>query len=151
MMDRCTAYNAFSVEVLDAHPAQDRKIHDKGGNYLSCCRRLLAIYKRIKGRESARCAECLDLKRAVIEIAASYREAEKKEHDGRKFRVTLESVTPCLFTFLRHLDTPLHNNTSDLKIRDTVVLHRNARYHLSKSEEMEILTLILAVRSERPS
>ena len=101
----------------------------KGGNYLSCYRRLLAIYKRIKGRESASCAECLDLERAVIEIAAAYGEAErKKEHDGRKFKVTLEGAAPCLFTFLRYPGMPPHNNAAELEIRDAVVLHRNVRH-----------------------
>ena len=60
--------------VSDSHILRKAEKHaiKKGGNYLSCYRRLLAIYKRIKGRESASCAECLDLERAVIEIAAAY-------------------------------------------------------------------------------
>ena len=70
-----SAYNSFPVK-------QRRWVHilckaekymvRKGGSYLSCYRRLLAIYKRIKSMESVRCAECLDLERAVLEIASAY-------------------------------------------------------------------------------
>ena len=74
-----------------------------GGNDLSCYRRLLSLYKRIKGRESAGSAECLDLERAVLQIAVSYGE-------GHKFRGTLEGAVPHLFTFLRYPGMPPHNN-----------------------------------------
>ena len=118
----------------------------KGGSYLSCYRRLLAIYKRIKGRESASCAECLDLERAVIEIAAAYGEAERKKgHDGHKFKVTLEGAAPCLFTFLRHPGMPPHNNAAELEIRDAVVLHRNVRHQLSKPEGRDVFSVLISV------
>ena len=118
----------------------------KGDNYLSCYRRLLATYKRIKGRESASCAECLDLERAVIEIAVAYEEAErKKEHDGHKFKVTLEGAAPCLFTLLRYPGMPPHNNAAKLEIRDAVVLHRNVRHQLSKPEGREVFSVLISV------
>ena len=149
VVDGYTVYNAFPVKqrcwVHILRKAEKYAIK-KGGNYLSCYRRLLAIYKRIKGRESASCAECLDLERAVIEIAAAYGEAEKKkEHDGRKFKVTLEGAAPCLFTFLRYPGMPPHNNAAELEIRDAVVLHRNVRHQLSKPEGREVFSVLISV------
>ncbi len=133
-------------EEVSGVPAAPVPAIKKGGNYLSCYRRLLAIYKRIKGRESASCAECLDLERAVIEIAAAYGEAEKKkEHDGHKFKVTLEGAAPCLFTFLRYPGMPPHNNAAELEIRDAVVLHRNVRHQLSKPEGREVFSVLISV------
>ena len=90
--------------------------------------------------------ECLDLERAVLEIAASYGDAEdKKEHDGLKFKATLEYAAPCLFTFLRYPGMPPHNNGAELEIRDTVVLHRNVRHQLSEPEGREVFSVLISV------
>ena len=142
VVDGYTVYNAFPVKqrcwVHILCKAEKYAVR-KGGNYLSCYRRLLVTYKRVKDRESASCGECRDLERAVLEIAASYGQAEKKEHDGCKFMVTLEGAAPCLFTFLRHPGMPSpHNNAAELEMRDTVVLHRNMRHQLSEPERREV-------------
>ena len=149
VVDGYTVYNAFPVKqrcwVHILRKAEKFAI-TKGGNYLSCYLRLLAMYKRIKDRESASCAECLDLERAVLEIAASYGDAEDKiEHDGLKFKATLEYAAPCLFTFLRYPGMPPHNNGAELEIRDTVVLHRNVRHQLSKPEGREVFSVLISV------
>ena len=109
-----------------------------GGNDLSCYRRLLSLYRRIKDRESACSAECLDLERAVLQIAASYGE-------GHPFRGTLEGAAPHLFTFLRHPGMPPHNNGAELEIRDAVVLHRNVRHQLSEPEGREVFSVLVSV------
>ena len=109
-----------------------------GGNDLSCYRRLLSLYKRIKGRESAGSAECLDLERAVLQIAVSYGE-------GHKFRGTLEGAAPHLFTFLRYPGMPPHNNAAELEIRDSVVLHRNVRHQLSEPEGRAVFSVLVSV------
>ena len=149
VVDGYTVYNAFPVKqrcwVHILRKAEKFAI-TKGGNYLSCYLRLLAMYKRIKDRESASCAECLDLERAVLEIAASYGDAEDKiEHDGLKFKATLEYAAPCLFTFLRYPGMPPHNNGAELEIRDTVVLHRNVRHQLSEPEGREVFSVLISV------
>ena len=129
--DGYAAYNLFPVKqrcwVHILRKAEKYAIR-KGCSHLSCYRRLLVIYKRIKDRKSASCAECLDLERTVLEIASAYGNVEqKKEHDGCKFRVTLEGAAPYLFTFLRYPGMPPHNNAAELEIRYAVVLHRNVR------------------------
>ena len=132
--------NALHCKVLGAllRKAEKYAIR-KGSIYLSCYRRLLAIYKRIKGRKFANCAECLDLEMAVLEIASAYGNAEqKKEHDSCKFMVTLEGAAPYLFTFLRYQGMPPHNNAVELEIRNAVVLHRNVCCYLSEPEGMEV-------------
>ena len=96
------------------------------------------MYKRIKERESAGSAECLDLERTVLQIAASYSE-------GHKFRGTLEGAAPHLFTFLRYPGMPPHNNAAELEIRDAVVLHRNVRHQLSKPEGREVFSVLVSV------
>ena len=149
VVDGYTVYNVFPVKqrcwVHILRKAEKFAIR-KGGNYLSCYLRLLAMYKGIKDRESASCAECLDLERAVLEIAASYGEAEgKKEHDGLKFKATLEHAAPRLFTFLRYPGMPPHNNGAELEIRDTVVLHRNVRHQLSEPEGREVFSVLISV------
>ena len=149
VVDGYTVYNAFPVKqrcwVHILRKAEKFAI-TKGGNYLSCYLRLLAMYKRIKDRESASCAECLDLERAVLEIAASYGDAEDKiEHDGLKFKATLEYAASCLFTFLRYPGMPPHNNGAELEIRDTVVLHRNVRHQLSEPEGREVFSVLISV------
>ena len=149
VVDGYTVYSAFPVKqrcwVRILRKAEKFAIK-KGGNYLSYCRRLLAMYKRIKDKESASCAECLNMERAVPEIAASYGDAEdKKEHDGPKFIVTLESTAPCLFTFLRHPSMPPHNNASELKVRGTVVLHRNVRHQPSEPDGREVFSVLISV------
>ena len=147
--DGYVVYNAFPVKqrcwVHILRKAEKYAIR-KGGVYLSCYRRLLAIYKKIKDMKSASCAECLDLERAVLEIASAYENAEqKKEHDGCKFMVTLEGAAPYLFTFLRYPGMPPHNNAAELEIRDTVVLHRNVRHQLSEPEGREVFSVLISV------
>ena len=147
--DGYVVYNAFPVKqrcwVHILRKAEKYAIR-KGGNYLSCYRRLLAIYKKIKDMKSASCAECLDLERVVLEIASAYENAEqKKEHDGCKFMVTLEGAAPYLFTFLRYPGMPPHNNAAELEIRDTVVLHRNVRHQLSEPEGREVFSVLISV------
>ena len=149
VVDGYTVYNAFPIKqrcwVHILRKAEKFAIR-KGGNYLSCYLRLLAMYKNIKDRESAGCAECLDLERALLEIASSYGKAEdKKEHDGLKFKATLEYAAPCLFTFLRYPGMPPHNNGAELEIRDTVVLHRNVRHQLSEPEGREVFSVLISV------
>ena len=109
-----------------------------GGDDLSCYRRLLSMYRRIKNRGSADCAECLDLEKAVLRIALDY----KKEHG---FRATLENAAPHLFTFLRYPGMPPHNNAAELEIRDTVVLHRNVRHQLSEPEGRQVFSVLVSV------
>ena len=121
-----TVYNAFPVKqrcwVHILRKAEKFAIR-KGGNYLSCHLRLLAMYKRIKDRESASCAECLDLERAVLEIAASYGDAKtRKSTYGLKFKATLES--------LRYM--PPHNNGAD--VGDT--RHRRAAQERSSPKPL---------------
>ena len=149
VVDGYTVYNAFPVKqrcwVHILRKAEKFAIR-KGGNYMSCYLRLLAMYKNIKDRESAGCAECMDLERALLEIASSYGKAEdKKEHDGLKFKATLEYAAPCLFTFLRYPGMPPHNNGAELEIRDTVVLHRNVRHQLSEPEGREVFSVLISV------
>ena len=113
VVDGYTVYKAFPIKqrcwVHILRKAEKFTIR-KDGNYLSCYLRLLAMYKNIKDRESAGYAKRLDLERAVLEIAASYGEAEdKEEHDGLKFMAPLEYAVPCLFTFLRYPGMPPHN------------------------------------------
>ena len=109
-----------------------------GGDDLSCYRRLLSLYGRIKNRESADGAECLDLERAVLRIASGYKE-------GHGFRETLENAAPHLFTFLRYPGMPPHNNAAELEIRDTVVLHRNVRHQLSEPEGRQVFSVLVSV------
>ena len=109
-----------------------------GGDDLSCYRRLLSMYRRIKNRESADSAECLDLEKAALRIASDYKE-------GHGFRATLENAAPHLFTFLRHPGMPPHNNAAELEIRDTVVLHRNVRHQLSEPEGREVFSVLVSV------
>ena len=109
-----------------------------GGGDLSCYRRLLSLYGRIKDTESACSAECLDLERVVLQIAASYGE-------GHKFRGTLEGAAPHLFTFLRYHGMPPHNNAAELEMRDAVVLHRNVRHQLSEPEGREVFSVLVSV------
>ena len=109
-----------------------------GGNDLSCYRRLLSLYKRIKGRESAGSAECLDLERAVLQIAVSYGK-------GHRFRGTLEGAAPHRFTFLRYPGMSPHNNAAELEIRDSVVLHRNVRHQLSEPEGRAVFSVLVSV------
>ena len=147
--DGYVVYNAFPVKqrcwVHILRKAEKYAIK-KGDVYLSCYRRLLAIYKKINDMKSASCAECLDLERVVLEIASAYENAEqKKEHDGCKFRVTLEGAAPYLFTFLRYPGMPPHNNAAELEIRDTVVLHRNVRHQLSEPEGREVFSVLISV------
>ena len=147
--DGYAAYNLFPVKqrcwVHILRKAEKYAIR-KGGSYLSCYRRLFAIYKRIKDRKSASCAECLDLERTVLEIASAYGNVEqKKEHDGCKFRVTLEGAAPYLFTFLRYPGMPPHNNAAELEIRYAVVLHRNVRHQLSEPEGREVFSVLISV------
>ena len=149
VVDWYTVYNAFPIKqrcgVHILRKAEKFAIR-KGGNYLSCYLRLLAMYKGIKDRESAGCVECLDLERAVLEIAASYGEAEgKKEHDGLKFKATLEYAAPCLFTLLRYHGMPPHNNGAELEIRDAAVLHRNVRHQISEPEGREVFSVLISV------
>ena len=149
VVDGYTVYNAFPVKqrcwVHILRKAEKFAIR-RGGSYLSCYPRLLAMYKNIKDRESAGCAECLDLERALLEIASSYGKAEdKKEHDGLKFKATLEYAAPRLFTFLRYPGMPPHNNGAELEIRDTVVLHRNVRHQLSEPEGREVFSVLISV------
>ena len=40
---------------------------------------------------------------------------------------------------------PPHNNAAELEIRDTVVLHRNVRYHLSEPEGMGVFSVLISV------
>ena len=109
-----------------------------GGNDLACYRRLLSFYRRIRDMESADCAECLGLERVVLQIAAAYGE-------DHKFRGTLEKAAPFLFTFLRYPGMPPHNNAAELEIRDTAVLHRNVRHHLSEPEGREVFSVLISV------
>ena len=84
------------------------------------------------------------MERAVLEIASSYGETEdKKEHDGLKFKATLEYAASCLFMFLRYSGMPPHNNGAELEIRDTVVLHRNVRHQLSEPEGREVFSMLI--------
>ena len=109
-----------------------------GGDDLSCYRRLLSMYGRIKNRESADGAECLNLEEAALRIASDYRE-------GHEFRVTLENAAPHLFTFLRYPGMPPHNNAAELEIRDAVVLHRNVRHQLSEPEGRQVFSVLVSV------
>ena len=99
------------------------------------------MYGRIKGRESASCAECRDLKRAVLEIASSYR--------NHGFGGTLEAAALFLFTFLRYPSMPPHNNAAELEIRDTVVLHRNVRHQLASALGREVFSVLILVARRR--
>ena len=96
------------------------------------------MYKRIKERESAGSAECLDLERAVLQIAAPYSE-------GHRFRGTLEGTAPHLLTFLRYPGMPPHIDAAELEIRDSVVLHRNARHQLSEPEGRAAFSVLVSV------
>ena len=109
-----------------------------GGDDLSCYRRLLSMYGRIKDRESADGAECLNLEKAALRIASGYKK-------GHGFRETLENAAPHLFTFLRHPGMPPHNNAAELEIRDTVVLHRNVRHQLSEPEGRQVFSVLVSV------
>lgn len=109
-----------------------------GGDDLSCYRRLLSMYRRIKDRESADGAECLNLEKAALRIASGYKK-------GHGFRETLENAAPHLFTFLRHPGMPPHNNAAELEIRDTVVLHRNVRHQLSEPEGRQVFSVLVSV------
>ncbi len=109
-----------------------------GGDDLSCYRRLLSMYRRIKSRESADGAECLNLERAVLRIASGYKK-------GHGFRETLENAAPHLFTFLRCPGMPPHNNAAELEIRDTVVLHRNVRHQLSEPDGRHVFSVLVSV------
>ena len=109
-----------------------------GGDDLSCYRRLLSMYRRIKNRKSADSTECLDLEKAVLRITYSYKE-------GHGFRGTLENAAPHLFTFLRYPGMPPHNNAAELEIRDTVVLHRNVRHQLSEPVGREVFSVLVSV------
>ena len=109
-----------------------------GGDDLSCYRRLLSMYRRIKNRESADSTECLDLEKAALRIASGYKK-------GHGFRTTLENAAPHLFTFLRYPGMPPHNNAAELEVRDTVVLHRNVRHQLSKPEGREVFSVLVSV------
>ncbi len=40
---------------------------------------------------------------------------------------------------------PPHNNAAELEIRDTAVLHRNVRHHLSEPEGREVFSLLISV------
>ena len=100
--------------------------------------RLLSVYRAIKGRESADSSECLSLEKAVLEIVSSYPE-------GHKFRTKLEGAAPHPFTFLRYPGMPPHNNGAELEIRDTAVLHRNARHQLSTAEGRGVFSVLVSV------
>ena len=108
-----------------------------GGDDLSCYRRLLSMYKRIKHRGSASSAECLDLEKAVLRIASDYRGPQVPRNAGE--------CRPHMFTFLRHPGMPPHNNAAELEIRDTVVLHRNVRHQLSEPEGRQVFSLLVSV------
>ena len=134
-------YDIFSVrQRCWAHilrGAEKLAIRNGRGD-LSCYRRLLSMYKRIKERESAGSVECLNLERAVLQIAASYSE-------GHKFRGTLEGAAPHLFAFLRYPGMPPHIDAAELEIRDSVVLHRNARHQLSEPEGRAVFSVLVSV------
>ena len=139
--DGYVVYDIFPVRqrcwVHILREAEKLAIRNGGGD-LSCYRRLLSLYRRIRDRESAGSAECLDLERAVLEIAASYGE-------GHGFRKTLEGAAPHLFTFLRYPGMPPHNNGAELEIRDAVVLQRNVRHQLSTPEGREVFSVLVSV------
>ena len=109
-----------------------------GGDDLSCYRRLLSLYGRIKDRKSADSTECLNLEKAALRIASGYKK-------GHGFRETLEGAAPHLFTFLRYPGMPPHNNAAELEIRDTVVLHRNVRHQLSEPEGRHVFSVLVSV------
>ncbi len=141
VVDGYTVYNMFPVKqrcwVHLLRAAEEYAIKN-GGNDLACYRRLLALYRSVKDRESAGSGECLDLERTVLQIASDYGES----HD---FRTTLENAAPCMFTFLRHPGMPPHNNAAELEIRDTAVLHRNVRHQLSEPEGREVFSVLISV------
>ena len=91
-----------------------------GGNDLSCYCRLLRVPVPGKGRASD--------SRSVQEC--------------HKFQGTLEGASPSLFTFLRYLGMPPHNDAAELEIRDVVVLHRNVRHKLSEAEVFSVLVSV---------
>ena len=139
--DGYAAYGAIPVrQRCWVHLLREAEKHavKNGGDDLSCYRRLLSMYRRIKNRTSADSAERLDLETAVLRIASGYRE-------GHEFRVTLENAAPHMFTFLRYPGMPPHNNAAELEIRDTVVLHRNVRHQLSEPGGREVFSVMVSV------
>ena len=67
--DEYAVYDIFHVrQMCWVHILREAEKYAvrNGGNDLSCYRRLLSLYKRIKGIESAGCAECMDLERAAL-------------------------------------------------------------------------------------
>ena len=140
MQDGYTVYNVFPIKqrcwVHLLRKAENLAVR-KGGTYETCYRRLFALCRSVKGRKSAGCAECLDLEKTALEIAAAYRD--------HKFGGTLENAAPCLFTFLRYPGMPPHNNAAELEIRDAVVLHRNVRHHLANALGREVFSIMISV------
>ena len=43
---------------------------------------------------------------------------------------TVTSTSPQLYTFLRYPSMPSHNNTTEVEIRESVVLNRNMRHYM---------------------
>ena len=127
------------AEVLGAHTARGREAGDKkrGKRPVMLPQAALPVQED-QGEGAAGSAECLDLERAVLQIAASYGE-------GHKFRGTLEGAAPHLFTFLRYPGMPPHNNAAELEIRDSVVLHRNVRHQISEPEGRAVFSVLVSV------
>ena len=139
--DGYSGYNVFPVRQrcwIHLLREAEKKAIRNGGNDLVQYERLLKMYARIKDRDTADVAECLDLERRVLDIAASYGESHP-------FGNTLEAAAPRLFTFLRHPGMPPHNNDAELDIRDTVVLQRNVRHKLSVAEGMRVFSVLASV------
>ena len=140
VIDGYGVYGAFPVKQrcwIHILRKAERLACRHGGIYKSCYRRLLALYRSVKDKESAGCGKCLALEKTLLEITASYGES--------KFRGTLEAAAPHLFTFLRHPGMPPHNNAAEREIRDTAVLHRNVRHQLSTPEGRKVFSVLISV------
>ena len=110
-----------------------------GGNDLACYRRLLSFYRRSQGH-------------GVCRLRRVPGPGEGRAADSRRLRggsqvsgERLRKPPPFLFTFLRYPGMPPHNNAAELEIRDTAVLHRNVRHHLSEPEGREVFSVLISV------
>ena len=109
-----------------------------GGNDLLQYERLLKLYRSIKDEDAADAAKRRDLKKHLLDTAASYEESHP-------FRDTLANAAPDMFAFLQYPGMPPHNNDAERDIRDTAVLQRNVRHKLSVVEGMQVFSVLILV------
>ena len=141
VVDGYNAYNMFNIRqrcwIHLLRDAEKYAINNRG-NDLHCYLRLRTLYKRIKDKESASCAECLDLQNSLLRIADAY-------GSSHKLCKKLENAAPHMFTFLRYPGMPPHNNAAELEIRDAVVLQRNVRHQLSEPGGMHVFSVLISI------